>query len=95
MSGGACCDRRAPSRPRLLQRGLRTLPWLAPGVGLVLLPKCPACFAAWLAVATGLGVTATAAAQLRIVLTILCLTSAIYALVRIRRSAAQRAGSRH
>ncbi|GMW02024.1 MAG: hypothetical protein AMXMBFR84_31600 [Candidatus Hydrogenedentota bacterium] len=32
---------------------------------LVLMPKCPACFAGYIAIATGLGVSMSVAAQLR------------------------------
>ena len=38
---------------------------ILPGVALILLPKCPMCLAVWLTVATGVGVSATAAAWAR------------------------------
>jgi predicted transporter len=38
---------------------------LLPGVALVLLPKCPLCLAAWLAVAAGVTVSATTAGFVR------------------------------
>jgi len=41
---------------------------VAPAAVLVLLPKCPACIAAWLAVGAGLGVSIPAAATLRMVI---------------------------
>ena len=37
-----------------------------PGASLLLLPKCPLCFAAWLTVATGLHFSASGAMWLRI-----------------------------
>lgn len=86
---GACCRREVPSPPRRWQRGVRTLPWLATGFGLLLLPKCPACLAAWLAVATGVGVGATTASHLRTVLVALCLAAALFAVVRNRRHRAE------
>lgn len=82
---GACCRREEPSAPRRLPRAGRTLPWLATGLGLLLLPKCPACLAAWLAVATGVGVGATTASHLRTVLVALCLAAALFAIARNRR----------
>lgn len=42
--------------------GLR---WLAPATVLAIMPKCPVCLAAYLAMATGLGVSVTAAAYVR------------------------------
>jgi hypothetical protein len=38
---------------------------VAPAAVLMLLPKCPACIAAWLAVAAGAGVSVSTAAALR------------------------------
>ena len=88
MSGGACC--RSPARPGLVNRGLRALPWFVPGVVLALVPKCPACFAAWLALVSGAGVSTAMACNLRSALAVLCVASAAYALarllVRVRRS---------
>lgn len=63
----------APSpRPGLLTRAIRALRWLAPGVGLALIPKCPACLAAYLALGTGMAVSLQAAEALRITLFIIC-----------------------
>lgn len=39
--------------------------WVLPSLGLVLVPKCPMCIAAWLALGGGLGVSFTAASYLR------------------------------
>ena len=51
-----------------LSRGLR---WLAPGIGLALVPKCPAC----LALFTGVGVSLPVAETLRIGLLVVCVAS--------------------
>jgi hypothetical protein len=59
----ACCEsrRRAWSR-----RGSRALSWIVPGTVIALMPKCPACLAAYIALATGVGLSLPAAEQLRI-----------------------------
>lgn len=57
----------------LLRRGAELAGWLLPGVVLALMPKCPLCLAAYVAMATGLSLTATAAGQLREWTIILCL----------------------
>ena len=44
------------------------------GIGLVLVPKCPICLAAYLAAGTGLAVPLPAAAHIRLLLVLLCMT---------------------
>jgi hypothetical protein len=46
-----------------------------PGALLVLLPKCPACLAAWIAVATGVSIPVAAAARLTAITATLCVVS--------------------
>ncbi|WP_143059272.1 hypothetical protein [Chitinophaga arvensicola] len=60
------------------QRFVKGVRWLIPGITLVLLPKCPVCFAAYVALGTGIGLSVTAAAWLRTGLVVLCVGSLIY-----------------
>jgi hypothetical protein len=59
--------------------------WIAPSIGLALVPKCPMCVAAYVAAITGVGISMPMAARLRWGLLILCITA--LALVAIRAGA--------
>ena len=56
----------------LAQRFFDLVSLVAPAVVLALLPKCPVCFAAYVALATGLGISVAAAANLRVLLILVC-----------------------
>jgi hypothetical protein len=60
VSTGSCCE-----RPRARRRWGEVAGSVIPAAILVLLPKCPACLAAYLAAGAGIGVTLSGAAQLR------------------------------
>jgi hypothetical protein len=63
----------APLRERrLARRTRRAATWALPSVALALVPKCPMCIAAYLAIGGGLGVSFTTAAHLRTALVWLC-----------------------
>src|ERR1051326_774522 len=70
-----------PNAPRP-RRGGEITGWLLSGATLVMMPKCPACLAAYLALATGIGISFSTATYLRLLLLFLCLGSMGYLAAR-------------
>ena len=67
-----CACRRRTASPatfapekRIARRSSRAAGWALPSLGLALVPKCPMCIAAWLALGGGFGVSLTTASYLR------------------------------
>ena len=71
MSARSCC-----------RRGAEVAGWVVPGATLALLPKCPACVAAYVALATGLGVSFSTAAYIRTSIVIVSVSVMVFVVAR-------------
>ncbi|RYD26010.1 MAG: hypothetical protein EOP87_23440 [Verrucomicrobiaceae bacterium] len=76
------------------QRAAGWAGWIVPSVLLVLMPKCPACFAAYVALGSGIGLSLPMASAARVTLIVLCVAALVYLAGRTigRRLAAKRHG---
>jgi hypothetical protein len=77
-----CCDAELKGRTGAVRRWRGAGGVLGSGALLVLLPKCPVCVAAYLAVFTGVGVAASVAAHLRLASGLMFAGSLSFLLVR-------------
>jgi hypothetical protein len=75
--------RRPASR---LRRGREIAGWIVPSATLALFPKCPACVAAYVALATGIGISLPTATHLRAMLVALCVASLVFIAAKRLRS---------
>ncbi|RBP47319.1 hypothetical protein DES53_101116 [Roseimicrobium gellanilyticum] len=84
----SCCCRAASTKSSSnrmsipARRRVNLTGWLLPSALLVLMPKCPACMAAYIAMATGLGISLPTAANVRLMLITLCITSLSWLTIR-------------
>jgi hypothetical protein len=69
----ACCDAaREQKTPTWVQTVRESFAWVLPSAILMLVPKCPACLAAHVALWTGVGLSISTATHVRTSLVILC-----------------------
>src|SRR4030095_370855 len=78
MSAQSCCSATTGWR----RHGIEIAGWIGPGAAFALLPKCPACVAAYVALITGVGISVSAAAYLRTAMMIACGTALLYVAAR-------------
>ena len=70
MKTNHCCEN---SRPAIfVRRFIEVAGWIVPSTILALIPKCPACLAAYIALWSGIGLSLSAAMYLRTSLLVLC-----------------------
>ena len=72
---GAAQGRDPAHRPSRWRRGGELAGWIFPSATLILLPKCPMCVAAYVALFTGVGLSMAGASNLRTALLILCIAA--------------------
>ena len=79
----ACCDATSGHKTPTWVRTVReTLAWVLPSVILALVPKCPACLAAHVALWTGLGLSLSTATYLRWALVLVCVSLLLFLIVK-------------
>jgi hypothetical protein len=79
----ACCQAASnPKTPTWGRRVREVFAWVLPSALLALVPKCPACLAAYVALWTGLGLSISTATWLRWALLLVCVASLIFLLVK-------------
>ncbi len=92
MNTGPCCPAKTGAgnearRPASwLRRVGEFASWIVPSAILTLMPKCPMCLAAYVALVTGLGISLPTAACLRVMLVVLCVASLVFITARQLRS---------
>jgi len=88
MNPPRCCHvqpnagRNARQPTSWLRRAGDTVEWLLPGPALALLPKCPVCLAAYVALGTGFVMTPASAHLLLWTVTSLCIGALAFCLLR-------------
>src|SRR5262245_23031747 len=83
MKTNRCC--RNSRTPRPGRRFVEVAEWIVPSAILALVPKCPMCFAAYIALWTGIGLSLSAAIYLRASLLVVSIALILFVGVRSAR----------
>ena len=71
-----------PTCCRVARRSGAIAGWVIPGAVLALLPKCPACVATYVALATGVSIPFATASYLRILIILVCMAALLLVAIR-------------
>ena len=88
MNSLHCCHsnpragRVAPRQSAWLRRAREVAGFVAPGAALALVPKCPVCIAAYVALGTGVAMSPASAHSLLRALTALCVCTLAFAVIK-------------
>jgi hypothetical protein len=77
-----CCRGSRVGCGSIVRRAVNLAGWIVPSAILALIPKCPICLAAYVALWTGLGLSVAAAANLRMLLIVVCVISLVFLAAR-------------
>jgi hypothetical protein len=77
--------RRVDGRGSTAGRAVNVIGWIVPGAIFVLIPKCPMCLAAYIALWTGIGLSISAAIYLRVLVLVLCVVVILFLAARSAR----------
>jgi hypothetical protein len=72
----------APGQATNWRCGVEIVGWIVPSATLVLLPKCPACVAAYVALFSGVGISVASASNLRTSALVLCVAALVVLAVK-------------
>jgi hypothetical protein len=73
-----------------IRRAVGVIGWILPSAILALIPKCPMCLAAYVALWTGIGISVATAANLQVLLIVACVITLVFlAATQARRLIAQ------
>ena len=76
MKTNHCCENSRAAT--FVRRFIEVAGWIVPSTILALIPKCPACLAAYIALWSGIGLSLSAAMYLRTSLLVLCVSLILF-----------------